>query len=101
MSISVSVEDMQWAQSAFEKLKSKMSDVLTQEQKKRMSGLIENPPEFVKKMLDKAADTGSGDWSPGPNSWKPGDPLPMLPRATPKRRFPGRETPDEEQGMEQ
>jgi type IV secretory pathway VirB4 component len=60
------------------KLKSKMSDVLTSEQKKRMSDLIDNPPEFVKKMLGKMAETGSTPdvWVPGPHSWRPGMPMP-------------------------
>jgi hypothetical protein len=85
------------------RLKSKMSDVLTSEQKKRMSDLIDNPPEFVKKMIGKMAETGSAPdvWVPGPNSWKPGDPLPIAPRETSKKRFPRSETADGQPEMDQ
>jgi len=64
-----------------EQLKIKMFDVLTDEQWNRMLDLIDNPPEYVKKMLaerrerEKSASS-TGAWQPGPNSWKPGDPIP-------------------------
>jgi Ni/Co efflux regulator RcnB len=67
-------------------LKFKMFDVLTDEQWKRMIDLIDNPPDYVKKLLAerrKAREAAAnqtankpGEWMPGPNSWRPGDPVP-------------------------
>ena len=65
-----------------DKLKIKMFDVLTDEQWNRMIGLIDNPPEYAKKLLaqvhkDMGTDNSKSDeWQPGPNSWRPGDPIP-------------------------
>jgi hypothetical protein len=62
-------------------LKTKMFDVLTDEQWARLQKLIDSPPEhaklLAKKMKEqKAASEKAGAWQPGPNSWKPGDPIP-------------------------
>ena len=62
-------------------LKIKMFDVLTDEQWNRMVNLIDNPPDYVKKILAERrerekSDSSTGVWQPGPNSWKPGDPIP-------------------------
>jgi len=68
-------------------LKFKMFDVLTDEQIERMKNLIDNPPEHVKKIFENfrkmamkgnapAAANASGEWRPGPDSWKPGDAIP-------------------------
>ena len=64
-----------------DKLKIRMFDVLTDEQWKRMLNLIDNPPDYVEFYIktrkeqrgesEKAEAVG-----PGPNSWKPGDPIP-------------------------
>jgi hypothetical protein len=68
-----------------DKLKIKMFDVLTDEQWKRMCQLIDNPPEYAKKMItqqrkDRAElDSLNGKpevYTPGPNSWQPGQPIP-------------------------
>jgi Ni/Co efflux regulator RcnB len=67
-----------------DELKIKMFDVLTDKQWDRMVQLTDNPPEYVKKMLaqvrkwreDAANKPKPGEWVPGPNSWKPGDPIP-------------------------
>jgi Ni/Co efflux regulator RcnB len=59
------------------KLKIKMFDVLTDAQWDRMTDLIDNPPEYVKKLMRKKyGDDEPGGWQPGPNSWRPGDPIP-------------------------
>jgi Ni/Co efflux regulator RcnB len=55
-----------------------MFDVLTDEQWDRMLDLIDNPPDYVKKILRKwkEASEKAAEWAPGPNSWQPGDPIP-------------------------
>jgi peroxiredoxin len=58
-----------------DKLKIEMFDVLTDEQWKRMVDLIDNPPDYVKAILKKLQER-RGVSGPGPNSWKPGDPIP-------------------------
>ena len=80
------------------KLKFKMFDVLTDEQMERMADLIDNPPDYIKKGLarirkemgtDEAEE--SGEWKPGINSWKPGDPIPeeyLEQRKERKKSFP-------------
>jgi len=74
------------------KLKSKMYGVLTDEQRKRMTDLLENPPEFIRRMAGRLRnETGSnGEWRPTLDSWKPGDPIPEEYRETPRARFPRR-----------
>jgi hypothetical protein len=70
-----------------DELKIKMFDVLTDEQWARMIDLIDNPPDHVKKMVaairkvrgddDNKPDANKpGVWMPGPNTWRPGDPIP-------------------------
>jgi hypothetical protein len=65
-----------------DEMKIKMFDVLTDKQWKRMIDLIDNPPDYVKKILAerrKARENDAnkpGAWQPGPNSWRPGDPIP-------------------------
>ena len=63
------------------KLNTKMFDILTDEQWNRLQHLIDNPPEYAKifgkKMKEQQAQKEqAGGWQPGPNSWKPGDPIP-------------------------
>ena len=78
-------------------LKVEMFDVLTDEQWNRMIDLIDNPPDQVKKHFEifrkiRDVNTSKDDdkWQPGPNSWKPGDPIPEGYRQQrSKRRFPG------------
>ena len=76
----------------------KMFDVLNDEQWARLQELTDNPPEFAKVLREKlkeqrdAAET-MGGWQPGPNSWKPGDPIPEQYRQERKTRrgFPREE----------
>ena len=78
------------------RLKFKMFDVLTDEQMERMAQLIDNPPDYVKKTLRRwrgLGDNETGEWKPGPDSWKPGDPIPaeyLQHREEQKARFPRR-----------
>jgi Spy/CpxP family protein refolding chaperone len=63
------------------KFKVKMYNVLTDEQWARLQQLIDNPPEhakaFLKKLKEQRGETEKKEaWMPGPNSWRPGDPIP-------------------------
>jgi Ni/Co efflux regulator RcnB len=63
------------------KFKTQMFDVLTDEQWKRLQKLIDDPPEHAKNILAKmkkrrGESEKSGAYTPGPNSWQPGQPIP-------------------------
>jgi Ni/Co efflux regulator RcnB len=77
----------------------KMFDVLTDKQWDRLQELIDNPPEHVKvfrkKLKEKRGEAEkSSTYIPGPNSWRPGDPVPeeyRQKRNERRRRFPREE----------
>jgi len=82
------------------RFRTRMFDVLSDEQWVRLQNLIDNPPEHAlifRKALkelsgedDESKGEESGEWVPGPNSWRPGDAIPMqyrLERNT-RGRFP-------------
>jgi len=69
----------------------RMFDILNGEQRRRLQNLIENPPPHVRFHLNRLREQrgesarwtegeGTGGdrdiWLPGPDSWRPGDPLP-------------------------
>jgi len=63
--------------------RTRMFDVLTDEQWRRLQDLIDNPPPhaqiLIAKLREQRGETEenkSDVWVPGPNSWRPGDPLP-------------------------
>jgi Spy/CpxP family protein refolding chaperone len=61
--------------------KVRMYDVLTDEQWNRFQKLIDDPPDYIKAWRKKIKDAEEvakkeGTWQPGPNSWRPGDPIP-------------------------
>ena len=76
-------EELQTVGKAFAiQFKTKMFDVLTDDQWKRLQELTDNPPEvakvFLKKLKEQRGEserTGGG-WQPSPDSWKPGDAIP-------------------------
>ena len=74
--------------------KTKMFDVLTDEQWKRLQELIDTPPEHAKvlrkKLKEQIGESEKSVWAPGPNSWKPGDAIPegYREQRNEKRRFP-------------
>ena len=78
------------------KLKVRMFDVLNDEQWARLQDLIDNPPNYVKRWLtqgreaNKRAQSLFDEWTPGPNSWQPGDPIPeeYRQKRNEKRNFP-------------
>jgi Spy/CpxP family protein refolding chaperone len=84
-----------------DKLKFRMFDVLTDEQLERMAQLIDNPPDYAQKAIaqirrqmgnDDSPTSECGEWRPGQNSWKPGDPIPAeYLEQRQERRFPRRE----------
>ena len=61
-----------------DKLKVEMFDVLTDEQWNRLLKLTDDPSEYAKNFLRnlKELNEKAAAWQPGPNSWKPGDPIP-------------------------
>jgi len=89
-------KDMETKGKAFSvQFNTKMFDVLTDDQWKRLQNLIDNPPAhakaFGKKLQEqKAASEKGGAWQPGPNSWRPGDAIPEQYRQqrNERRRFP-------------
>ena len=63
--------------------RTRMFDVLTDEQWQRLQNLIDNPPPhariFIQRVREQRGETEeskSDVWMPGPGSWRPGDPLP-------------------------
>jgi len=75
--------------------RTRLYDVLTDEQWVRLQELIDNPPEHAKALLKKLREQRgeaekTGAWSPGPGSWRPGDGIPegyRIERNT-RRQFP-------------
>ena len=74
-----------------------MLDVLTDEQLAKMQRIIDNPPEYVKKVRDRQQAARAererqenNRWQPGPGSWRPGDPIPAeyLEQRQRRSRFP-------------
>ena len=96
------IEEIQTQSQAFAtKFKIQMFDVLTDEQWLRLQNLIDNPPEHAlvfRKALkelssedDESKEAEKSDvWVPGPNSWRPGDPIPIQYRLerSERGRFP-------------
>jgi len=75
-------------------LQSRMMNVLTDEQLGRMQEMLEAAPEFVKQLLamfeaQREATRQSPTYIPGPDSWRPGAPMPIQIREERQRsRFP-------------
>ena len=73
------IQTHNWAFST--QFRTRMFDVLTEEQWLRIQDLIDNPPEYIKVFLKNmkanikknASDTG---WQPGAGSWQSGDAIP-------------------------
>jgi Spy/CpxP family protein refolding chaperone len=60
----------------------KMFDVLNDEQWTRFQKLTDDPSEYIKALQKKVKEMmGESEktdgWMPGPNSWRPGDPIPV------------------------
>lgn len=88
-------DEMQAAGKVFAtQFKTKMFDVLTDEQWKRLQELTDNPPVFaqifLKKMKEQRGERekGASGWQPSADSWKPGDAIPEEYRQ--QRNTPGR-----------
>ena len=73
--------------------RTKMLDVLTDEQLAKMESLIKSPPAYLGKILEahrkqREAMAKAGQWQPSVNSWQPGDPIPEEYKEHRKNRFP-------------
>jgi hypothetical protein len=66
--------------------RTKLRDTLTATQRAKLDRLQTEKPKF----LTAQPAPKKEEWMPGPNSWKPGDPLPegVLPPRPPRGRFP-------------
>jgi hypothetical protein len=63
-------------------LQNRMMNVLTDEQLIKMQKILDETPEFAKKIIaeskaKRAEQEKSPQYVPGPDSWRPGDPLPV------------------------
>lgn len=77
----VEQEKFDRAQDFVKQFKFRMFDVLTDAQMEKMSQLINSPPEYMSKIVEKMKkgrerQEKDGGFQPGPQSWKPGDPIP-------------------------
>ena len=81
------------------RLKFGLMNVLTDEQLDKMQRIIENMPEFIKAKLaelrrEREEMEKSDQWTPGPNSWRPGDGTPEeFKRRRIEKAFPQTEMP--------
>ena len=76
-------------------LRTRMSEILNDDQRRRLQDLTENPPPYARLLIQRlrenrgekntgakeegGSERAGGDkdiWVPGPDSWKPGDPIP-------------------------
>jgi hypothetical protein len=75
-------------------LRDRLMNVLTDEQLDKMQQIMDDTPEFAKKVLaeiksGREAQAKSPTYVPGPDSWRPGTPVPTEFKAERKRgRFP-------------
>jgi len=74
-------------------LQTRLMDVLTDEQLVKMQKILDETPEFALKILaqfkaGREAQEKSPVYVPGPNSWRPGDPVPVQFKEERKGRFP-------------
>jgi hypothetical protein len=63
-------------------LQNRLMNVLTDEQLDKMQKILDETPEFAKKMIaqfkgQQEAQEKSPQYVPGPDSWRPGDPVPV------------------------
>ena len=88
--------------------RTRMLEVLDEEQRKRLQVLFDNPPPHAQYLIrrmrreqwghyaegeNKKVDVSTEVWVPGPDSWRPGDPLPesFLRERETKGNFPRQE----------
>jgi hypothetical protein len=66
--------------------RTKLKETLTDAQRAKLERLLTEKPKF----LTAPPAPKKEEWMPGPNSWKPGDPLPegVLPPPPPRGKFP-------------
>jgi hypothetical protein len=68
----------------------KLKGTLTDAQKAKLDKLLSEKPKFLTQPPPPPSEKEREVWVPGPDSWKPGDPLPpgVLPPPPPAGRFP-------------
>ena len=81
------------AQEFVKQFKFRMYDVLTDDQMSKMWDLINKPPKYMEKVIERlkksyAKRSQSTGWQPGPDSWKPGDAIPADYIEHRKAKFP-------------
>jgi len=74
-------------------LQTRLMNVLTDTQLGEMQKILDETPEFAKRIIaqfkaGRETQERSPVYVPGPNSWRPGDPMPMQIREERQRRFP-------------
>lgn len=89
-------EAMDKGQAFTTQLKFKMFDVLTDEQLARLEEIVNNPPEYVQKFLEKLREQlggrRGGAMQPMLDAWKPGEPIPEEYKKQRQRKgFPSKE----------
>jgi len=87
-----------------ELFRTRMLDILTDEQRSRLQGLLNNPPPHARLLIQRlrreqwgqhedgeregAAGVDREIWVPGPDAWRPGDPVPVQLEERERSRFP-------------
>jgi hypothetical protein len=68
----------------------KLKETLTDAQRAKLEQLLAEKPKFLTEPAAPPSEKKPDVWVPGPNSWKPGDPLPpgVLPPPPPAGKFP-------------
>jgi hypothetical protein len=68
----------------------KLKETLTDAQRAKLERLQTEKPKFLTEPAKPSGEKKRDEWVPGPDSWKPGDPLPpgVLPPPPPAGKFP-------------
>ena len=75
-----------------ESTRTTLKEMLTDAQRAKLERLLTEKPPFLTASAVPSSEKKRDVWVPGPNSWKPGDPLPsgVLPPPPPAGKFPRR-----------
>ena len=90
------LENSKKGQSFATRFRDRLMNVLTDEQLDKMQKIMDESPDFVKRMLQqgkqqRAAMEKSGQYVPGPDSWRPGDGVPAdFKTERQEKRFPSK-----------
>ena len=92
----MTMEMMEKSETRLTKVRERIREILTPEQRKRLEQLEEEIPKKLEALKAKRQNELQGEapkaeepWKPGPDSWKPGEPIPEhLQAPEQNRRFP-------------